>query len=492
MLMAKARMDRAQRDKAPVASSNSPPVKSPTGSPRASSSPMKASPLPSPVTNPKLSISLENKQRNASSAVKMGTKSVKPENKSQIDDEDHKPLSYRMKGSGNNAQRGSHVKKEDSDDDDLALAFSRISTKPNQSSGEKPSSSRSQQNGSTSNEKKVKRTIVRNKRPMEKSNTMDQSSAKKPKLSAPSNTTTQVKPPSSKAERKRSSSSKALKVVSSSFKKANIQSKKPVITSKYPRSTRVQPSSTDGQKKWTTLVHNGVIFPPPYKPHGVKMRYNGKQVDLTPEQEEVATMFAVMKDTDYMQQPKFLENFWNDWREILGKNHVIQKFDDCDFTPIYDWHQQEKEKKKQMSKEDKEAIKEEKLKQEEKYMWAIVDGVKEKVEMFRVEPPCLFRGRGDHPKMGKLKRRIGPKDITINIGKDAPIPECPIEGESWNEIKHDNTVIWLAFWNDLINRKEEQEYMRNLRTAYSRDKHVTQRQIAAVTYLIDKLALRGG
>ena len=35
---------------------------------------------------------------------------------------------------------------------------------------------------------------------------------------------------------------------------------------------------------------------------------------------------------------------------------------------------------------------------------------------FRVEPPGLFRGRGDHPKMGKFKRRIYPCDITINIG----------------------------------------------------------------------------
>ncbi|KAG6510437.1 hypothetical protein ZIOFF_028458 [Zingiber officinale] len=32
--------------------------------------------------------------------------------------------------------------------------------------------------------------------------------------------------------------------------------------------------------------------------------------------------------------------------------------------------------------------------------------------------------------MGKLKNRIKPRDITINIGKDAPIPECSIPGES--------------------------------------------------------------
>ena len=36
---------------------------------------------------------------------------------------------------------------------------------------------------------------------------------------------------------------------------------------------------------------------------------------------------------------------------------------------------------------------------------------------FRVEPPGLFRGRGEHPRMGKVKTRIYPRDITINIGE---------------------------------------------------------------------------
>lgn len=47
---------------------------------------------------------------------------------------------------------------------------------------------------------------------------------------------------------------------------------------------------------------------------------------------------------------------------------------------------------------------------------------------FRVEPPGLFRGRGEHPKMGMIKRRIYPRDITINIGvlQHAPcvLPKC--------------------------------------------------------------------
>ena len=39
--------------------------------------------------------------------------------------------------------------------------------------------------------------------------------------------------------------------------------------------------------KWDSLVHSGVLFPPDYTSHGVKMLYDGKPVDLTLEQEEV-------------------------------------------------------------------------------------------------------------------------------------------------------------------------------------------------------------
>eukprot|EP00878_Enallax_costatus_P044315 GHUV01052799.1.p1 GENE.GHUV01052799.1~~GHUV01052799.1.p1 ORF type:complete len:134 (-),score=22.33 GHUV01052799.1:31-432(-) len=54
---------------------------------------------------------------------------------------------------------------------------------------------------------------------------------------------------------------------------------------------------------------------------------------------------------------------------------------------------------------------------------------------FRVEPPSLFRGRGEHPKMGKIKQRVYPRDITINIGNDAPVPEHPYPGQKWKEVR---------------------------------------------------------
>ncbi|XP_050219344.1 DNA topoisomerase 1 alpha-like [Mercurialis annua] len=546
-------------------------------------------PLRSPVANSKGSSSVDERpkqisKQNASNSVKEEVNSVKrepelnsvkhgieprpikPETETKNDDddsEDDMPLSARKTGNSSTADKGinsnngnkvvtapSPVKDEESDDEDdkvpLSSRFPMKSSagtsgiKSNNISEKKPLASKFQQNGSTSKDKQQKEPLGSTKRPADKANLPDNSSAKRPKLSDAS-TIAKVKQVTVKAdskededdipiaqrkknlgisENKLSSAKKKTAVFASSSKKMN-KNKKQMKNTKYSKSTKLNPSSSDGQKKWTTLEHNGVIFPPPYKPHGIKILYKGKPVVLTPEQEEVATMFAVMKETDYMQKPQFLENFWTDWRKILGKNHVIQNLQDCDFTPIYEWHEREKEKKKQMSSEEKKELKEEKMKQEEKYMWAVVDGVKEKVGNFRVEPPGLFRGRGEHPKMGKLKRRIQPSDITINIGKASPIPECPIPGESWKEVKHDNTVTWLAFWNDPINQKEFKyvflaassslkgqsdkekyekarklkDYIHNIRAAYQKDfrsKDPTKKQIAVATYLIDKLALRAG
>ncbi|BBH08694.1 hypothetical protein Prudu_020954 [Prunus dulcis] len=464
--------------------------------------------------------------QNKSTTIKEESNSIEHPAEENSDSEDAKPIKARL---------GKPC--EDSDDD--KPLSSRITPKkvgtsgsqPYNSKERKPVASKVQKNSSSTTDKGKTSYVISTKRPLDKANISEKSSAKRPKVSAkkePKGEDDDDFIPISQRIKKATSDNKSAvtkqkltKVGPSSIKKKIKKGQKASQFSKYSKSTTVPPSSNDGQKKWTSLVHNGVIFPPPYKPHGVKMLYSGKPVTLSPEQEEVATMYAVMKDTDYVQKQTFRNNFWNDWHQLLGKNHIIQKLDACDFAPIYDWYQNEKEKKKQMSTEEKKALKEDKLKEEEKYMWAVVDGVKEKVGNFRVEPPGLFRGRGEHPKSGKLKRRIRPSDVTINIGKDAPIPECPIPGESWKEVRHDNTVTWLAFWNDPINQREFKyvflapssslkgqsdkekyekarmlkDYIGNIRAAYTRDftsKDGTKRQIAVATYLIDKLALRAG
>jgi DNA topoisomerase-1 len=64
--------------------------------------------------------------------------------------------------------------------------------------------------------------------------------------------------------------------------------------------------------------------------------------------------------------------------------------DKCDFTPIWEWHLKEDEKKKSLTKEEKKVIKEEKEKIEKKYIYCVMNGKKEKVANFRIEPPVFF------------------------------------------------------------------------------------------------------
>jgi DNA topoisomerase-1 len=81
-------------------------------------------------------------------------------------------------------------------------------------------------------------------------------------------------------------------------------------------------AETDGTVKWTTLEHNGVIFPPPYEPlpKDVKMLYNGVPITLPVEAEEVAGFFGAMLETPHAKNPKFVENFFRDFQEILKES----------------------------------------------------------------------------------------------------------------------------------------------------------------------------
>jgi len=279
---------------------------------------------------------------------------------------------------------------------------------------------------------------------------------------------------------------------------------------------------------WKKLRHAGVLFPPDYVPHRIPLVYKGKKVKLTPAQEEVATMYAAMLETDYIKKPVLRANFWEGFKQVLGPGHTIKSLEGCNFRSIWEHLQAEKERKKALSKEEKQAIKEAKEAEEAVYKTALVDGRTETVGNFRVEPPGLFRGRGDHPKMGMIKKRVYPPDVTINIGKDEPVPKHPYQKSKmrWKEVVHDPTVTWLARWNDTINprdikyvwfaatskvkaesdqakyekARELKRIIKKVRANYEADfdapndsyQGIQKRQMATALYLIDRLALRAG
>jgi DNA topoisomerase-1 len=289
-----------------------------------------------------------------------------------------------------------------------------------------------------------------------------------------------------------------------------------------------------GENKWNTFYHNGVLFPPKYQKHNVPITYNNEKIVLDENAEEYATLYAKYLETDYIKNKVFNKNFWHDWKKILGKDHKIQSLENCNFKLIYDHILNENMKKKHISKESKEYAK----KIEEKYTMAIMDGKQQKVSNYKMEPPGIFLGRGCNPKLGKLKYRLYPEDITLNLSKDAPIPKptelniitvSPTEikvildeltNHKWKHTSHDKSVEWLASWKDIITNKIKYVWLgaqSDLKTKNDMNKFdlarklkkkiktirednninlksddIVTKQVATALYFIDKLALRVG
>ncbi|KAJ2907055.1 eukaryotic DNA topoisomerase I [Zalerion maritima] len=293
-----------------------------------------------------------------------------------------------------------------------------------------------------------------------------------------------------------------------------------------------QGPNDDDSVKWTTLEHNGVLFPPAYEPlpKNVKLFYDGGEVDLHPEAEEVAGFYGAMLKSEHCEKPVFNKNFMEDFREVLkatggakdaktGKKIDIKHFEKLNFDNIYNYYSAKSEARKARSSSEKKTEKAEKDEFEAPYMYCKWDGRKEKVGNFRVEPPGLFRGRGDHPKTGKLKKRVMPEQVTINIGKGVPEPPPP-EGHKWKAVQHDDKCTWLATWKENINNntkyvmlsanstikgqsdwkkfeksRELKKYIDKIRADYKRElksELMADRQRATAVYFIDKFALRAG
>lgn len=275
-----------------------------------------------------------------------------------------------------------------------------------------------------------------------------------------------------------------------------------------------------GKPQWTVLQHNGPMFPPEYEPHKIPVIINGKEIILSKQAEEYATMFARFIDTDYMQNNTFKKNFWKELKRVLPSDLNIVSLDQIDFSLIKNYLIMEKNKKDKMSKEEKELAKKKQTELEDPYRYCIIDGVQQQVGNFKIEPPGIFLGRGTHPKIGMIKKRITPKDVTINLSKDATIPNPNISGYSWGEVVHDQSVIWLASWKEEITGKNKYVFTsldsffksksdeskfdlakqlkkkaNTIRETYENqlsDDNSKNRQLATALYFIDNLALRVG
>ena len=74
-------------------------------------------------------------------------------------------------------------------------------------------------------------------------------------------------------------------------------------------------------KKWKHMEHNGVLFAAEYEPHHVKIKYKGEPIDLTPEQEEVATFWGTVIGSDFAKREIAIKNFAKEFRKVLPEKY---------------------------------------------------------------------------------------------------------------------------------------------------------------------------
>ena len=187
----------------------------------------------------------------------------------------------------------------------------------------------------------------------------------------------------------------------------------------------------------------------------------GEKIALSRDQEELVYAWAKKKDTHYVQDPVFQENFMGDLKKLLPEKFKDLRIGDIDFSTAYRladeekaMKEQEKERLRNLPKEEKKKLslakKAEKERLKATYGKAVVDGVEVDIANWLVEPPGLFMGRGQHPMRGRWKPRIKPQDVTLNLGESAAVPEG-----AWQKIVHDHSSTWLATWVESLTDKRK-------------------------------------
>jgi len=265
-----------------------------------------------------------------------------------------------------------------------------------------------------------------------------------------------------------------------------------------------------------SMHHNGVLVPPRYVGKGLTVKVRGETVKLTPAQEEMAVAWAKKIGTPYVEDPKFAENFHDDFSKRLGIEVLPG---DVDYSAIHRLVQEEREAKANLPREerkrqaaDRKAVREA---NKERYGWATVDGERIEIGNYMVEPNSIFMGRGQHPSRGRWKEGPRHEDVELNLSPDAPRPEG-----DWKAIVWESDSIWIARWKDKLSGKmkyvwpsdasflkqrkdmEKFEKARDLKEKLDAVKaHIEanltaedlkRRRTATVCYLIDHLKFRVG
>lgn len=189
------------------------------------------------------------------------------------------------------------------------------------------------------------------------------------------------------------------------------------------------------KQKFKSLTHKGPLFPKEYERKTFK-KSTPLLKSLSPLAEEMLWNWATKRDTDYVKDPVFQKNFWSCLKPELDKQYQSLNFP-ADFKKeidiMFDLNEELKQAKKDRSKSEKDKEKKEKEALKKEYAFAYLDGKKQPLGGYLIEPPGIIFTRGDSPIRGLWKYRTVPEDVTIN-SSDKNVP-CPIEGHKWGKVE---------------------------------------------------------
>jgi DNA topoisomerase-1 len=228
----------------------------------------------------------------------------------------------------------------------------------------------------------------------------------------------------------------------------------------------------------TSLKHNG-IYVPAYDYQGFTIKIQGNTIKLTPKSEQMAVAWIRKRQSEASPPDKvFMKNFMTEFlQKLQEENHHLSFLDafskkylqaietyggndvanpdalihkEIDFSQVANYVESEKQKKLNMTKEEKKALAAERKVQRdalrEKFAYAEVDGQRLEVANWTAEPSCLFAGRGDHPQRGKWKEGPSQEDVILNLSPDAPKPA------GW-KVTWEPHKMYVAKWQDKLTGK---------------------------------------
>lgn len=275
-----------------------------------------------------------------------------------------------------------------------------------------------------------------------------------------------------------------------------------------------EPQAVNSAGPWTSLIHKGPYFLPPYQrlPPRVRLKYAGQRVELSEEAEEMAVAYAKLLNTDkgveFTMKPNITSRFFTDWKQKMTpeeRNRIVD-FAKCDFDLIKE-HILNQPEASNVSSETEEA-----------YKFCYLNEERTEIANWKMEPPGIFKGARKSKCSGMWKRRISPEDVTINCSSGWE-PSAP-EGHQWKEIVENKNVQWLAQWKcpvtggakyvrlsssatpKGVQDREKYDvasklgkYIDDIREEYTNNwtsSGLEEKQLALVLYFVDEFAFRAG